>query len=345
MPALSESIPAAHARSAWAAGIEPLRTAFPQHADRLIRAIAYSHTAPLPVQIFITGGPRTGKTTLTEALADLADEQQPVQIARLTLRGIRDTVRPGVPLIIDEAAPADAKTQPNMFVQLHGEIYAQYSTRLHRPSVLIATGDQPVDALTSSRIIHVALPSRPGIRALKAVGSEPAVAGRRLVGSYLRQRAASVDVDPHAANLSRQRQLEFERRRGAALYVGDQILQALELEASGPSTHWLHPDDQIVWAVREALRYLLSNGGELVTKPTNPSDWAIGRIDKHYIYLRPAETLAFIRASAGDESLSIHAVAAALRRARWLTTDSGTIVTRIEGSPTRVWRVDRNILD
>ena len=39
MDTLADPIPAAHARSAWAAGIDPLREAFPLHADKLIRAI------------------------------------------------------------------------------------------------------------------------------------------------------------------------------------------------------------------------------------------------------------------------------------------------------------------
>ena len=38
----SDPIPLTHARSAWTAGVEPLRDAFPAHTDRLIRAIAFS---------------------------------------------------------------------------------------------------------------------------------------------------------------------------------------------------------------------------------------------------------------------------------------------------------------
>lgn len=346
MPALSEPIPTAHARSAWAAGVDPLRKAFPKHAEQLLRAIAFSHIASLPVQIFINGGPRTGKTTLTEALADLADEQEPVQIERVSLRGIRQAVVPGQPLIIDEAAPASSNANPNMFVQLHGEIFAQYSTRLHRPSVLIATGNQPVDELTASRIIYVHLPDRPGIRALKAVGSEPAVAGRRIVGSYLRQRASAVDVDKAALQIVQARPLDNERRLAAALFVGDQILRSLDLDdPPGPSTAWLLPDDQVVWAVREAILYLLANGGKLVDSPTDTSDWSIGRIDEHYVYLRPAEALPFIRAAAGNDRLSTHGIAAALRRTALLETTRGTVLARIDGTPARVWRILRQILD
>ena len=342
----SDIIPAAHARSAWAAGIDPLREAFPPHVDRLLRAIAFSHIASLPVPVFIIGGPRSGKSTLARAIGDLAGELPRPPIARASVSGIKQAVQPGAPLIVDDAAPASSRARPGMFDQLEGETYAAFHSRLHEPSIFVATGDQPISELSASRIITIELPARPrSLRVLKAVSSEPAIAGRRYVASYLHQQAGDVDVDDRALSIAGHRELDNLRRLGAALYAGDEILRALSLEIPAtPATTWLHPDDQITWAVRSALRYLLELGGQLTQAPNETAGWPIGRIDEHHIYLRPAEALSFIRAAHGNETLSIRAIAGALRRTRLLTTDTGTIPMRIEGRSVRVWRISKSIL-
>ena len=92
MGTLADSIPAAHARSAWAAGIEPLREAFPLHADKLVRAIAYSYIEPLPTPIFIIGGTPTTRDALADALAELAGEIERPHIDPLTFAGVRRAV-------------------------------------------------------------------------------------------------------------------------------------------------------------------------------------------------------------------------------------------------------------
>ena len=347
MSITSDRIPAAHARSAWAAGIEPLREAFPQHADRLLRAIAYSHRASLPVPIFISGAARSGKSTLAQAIAELAGEQERAEIPTPTLGSIRRAAHSGVPLIVDEAAPAKSRARPNMFDQLETEIYATYSTKLHHPSVLVATGGQPIDPLSASRIIAIDLPLRPrSVQTLKAVSSEPAAAGRRIVASYLQQRATTVDVDAQALTIANYRELDNIRRLGAALHIGDEILRALSLDdPPQSSTSWLAPNDQVVWAMREALRYLLDNGGALSAGPTESADWPIGRVDANYVYIRPAEALPFIRAAHGNPTLSTRAITDALRDTRLLTTNTGTTPTRVGGQIVRAWRVSNSILD
>lgn len=342
----SDIIPAAHARSAWAAGIDPLRDAFPHHVDRLLRAIAFSHIASLPVPVFIIGGPRSGKSTLARAIGDLAGELPRPAIARASVSGIKQAVQPGAPLIVDDAAPVSSRAHPSLFDQLEGETYVPFYSRLHEPSIFVATGSQPISELSAGRIITIELPARPrSLRTLRAVSNEPAIAGRRYVASYLHQQAGEVDVDSMALRLAQHRELDNLRRLGAALHAGDEILRALSLEYSAtPATAWLHPDDQITWAVRSAIRYLLEIGGQLTQGSNETAGWPIGRIDSDYVYLRPAEALSFIRAAHGTQTLSIRAIAAALRRTRLLTTDSGTIPMRVEGRSVRVWRISKSIL-
>lgn len=339
----SDPIPLTHARSAWAAGVEPLRDAFPTHADRLIRAIAFSHVASLPVPILVRGSATSGRSELVDALAELAGETARTNIEPMTLAGIRRAAVSGEPLVVDAANGWAMKA--SMFDEIETESYAAFSTRLHLPSALIAAGSQPIHPLSASRVIAVELPLRPrSVQPIRAASSEPARAGRRIVASYLQGRAPHVELDSAALTIVRTRDLDNSRRLGAALYLGDQILRALNLEEqAAASTSWLNPDDQIVWALRDAIRYLLANGGELTDNAASSKEWVIGRAKGDHLLIRPAEALPFIRAAHGDSTLTSKDVAAALRRARLLTTATGTIVARIANEPTRVWKISDSL--
>lgn len=343
----TDPIPAAHARGAWAAGIEPLREAFPLHADKLIRAITYSHIEPLPTPIFIVGGTRLMREALANALAELAGEVERPHIDPPTLNGIRRAVTPGRPLVLDEVPQTSSRSTLSMLDEIEIESFVSFSTVLSDASALIVASSQTIQPLSAGRSITIELPQRPrSLRPLRAMESEPAAAGRRIIASYLQQSTRHLDLNEHAINIARHPDYDKPRRLDAAFYLGDTILRTLGLDAlATPATSWLSPDDQIVWALRDAVRYLLANGGELTDNPSDSKEWVIGRTDRDYLYIRPTEALPFIRAAHGDPTLSTKAITAALRRLHLITSKTGTVTVRIGGEPTRVWKIptDREI--
>lgn len=339
-------------RTAWSAGTRPFQEAFPQHAERLLRAIAYAHFAPFPVPILITGKERVGKTTLINALAELAGQLDPPPINQLSLNGIRAAAQPGRPLLVDDAAPATSLARPSMLSQIAGEIYAVRSTPLHDVSILGASGDQPIDPLSLPRVIHVHLGTRQHIKPLRAVGAEPATAARMLIHSHLQANTPRLELDAdarHAAALAADPDAAHERRRGAALYVGERILAGLALiPASGEATRWLEPDDRIVWALRAALRYMRANGGMIADSAHERADWIIGRAEGDQVMIFPNEALTFIRAELGDRTTTTNAITRALSRLRLISTDSaqgGTVPVKLNGRLVRAWRMPASTLD
>lgn len=334
-------LPATHARSAWAAGVEPLREAFPLHADKLVRAIAYSYIAPLPTPIFIIGGAPSTRDTLADALAELAGEVERPDIDPLTLHQIRRAVQPGRPLVLNGVPPAPARTNLSTLDEIEIESYVSFATPLSKASALIIASSQTIQPLSADRSITIELPQRPrSVQPLRAMSSEPAAAGRRIIASYLQQNTHRLDLNQHAVNIARHPDYQKPRRLGAAFYLGDAILRTLSLEApAAPATSWLSLDDQIVWALREAIRFLLDNGGELTRNANDSREWAIGRADRDYLYIRPGEALPFIRAAHGDPNLSIKAITAALQRQHLIASQTGTTRMRIGGEPTRVWKL------
>lgn len=228
-----------------------------------------------------------------------------------------------------------------MLDEIEIETYVTISTRLHKASALIVASSQTIQPLSAGRSITIELPQRPrSLQPLRAMESEPAHAGRRIIASYLQQNASRGDLDTNALSIARHPELDKLRRLGAALYLGDTILRALALDTpTAPATSWLSSDDQIVWALREAIRYLLDNGGELTGNASDSKEWVIGRSDRDHLYIRPAEALPFIRAAHGDPNLSTKAITAALRRLHLITSKTGTVRMRIGGEPTRVWKI------
>lgn len=338
-------------RTAWIAGTGPLLEAFPSHADRLLRAIAFAHYAPFPVPILITGRARVGKTTLMSALAELTGQLEPPPIKQLSLNGIRAAARPGQPLIVDDAAPAASQARPSMLSQIGGEVYAVRSTPLHDVSLLAASGDQSIDPHTTPRVIHVPLGSRRPIKPLRAVGAEPATAARMLIHSHLRTYAPRVELDAdarRAAALAVDPDAAHERRRGAALYVGDRVLASLGLTpSSGEASRWLEPDDRVVWALRAAVRYMRANGAVIADSTHDRDGWVIGRADGEQIMLIPSEALTFIRAELRDDSATTNALTRSLARLRLITTDTaqgGTVPMRLNGRLVRAWRMPAAVL-
>lgn len=339
-------------RTAWSAGTGPLQDAFPAHADRLLRAVAYSHYAPFPVPILITGKERVGKTTLMNALADLAGQLDPPPIKQLSINGIRAAAQPGYPLLVDDAAPATSLARPSMLSQIAGEVYAVRSTPLHDVSILGASGDQPIDPHSLPRVIHVHLGTRQQIKPLRAVGAEPATAARMLIHSHLQKNAPHITLGPdtrHAAALAADPDAAHERRRGAALYVGERILSELALiPSSGDATRWLEPADRIVWALRAAIQYMRANGGVIAESAHDSSEWVIGRADGNHVMLFPSEALTFIRAELGDRTATTNAITRALSRLRLISTDStqgGTVPVKLNGRLVRAWRMPASVLD
>lgn len=337
----TDPIPAAHARSAWAAGIEPLREAFPLHADRLIRAIAYSHIEPLPTPIFIVSGTPSTRDALADALAELAGEVERPRIDPLTFAGIRRAVVPNKPLVLNSAPHVSPRSPLSGLDEIEVESFISFSTPLSKASALIVASSQTIQPLSANRSITIELPQRPrSVQPLRAVASEPAAAGRRIIASYLQQSTRHLDLNEHAINIARHPDYDKPRRLGAAFYLGDTILRSLGLDTpAAPATSWLSPDDQIVWALRDAVRYLLANGGELTDNASDSKEWVIGRADRDYLYIRPTEALPFIRAAHGDTTLSTKAITAALRRLYLITSKTGTVSVRIGGEPTRVWKI------
>lgn len=337
----SSLIPAAHARSAWAAGVEPLREAFPLHADKLVRAITYSHIEPLPTPIFIVGGTPSTRDALAGALAELAGEVERPRIDPFTFAGIRRTVVPNKPLVLNSAPYVSPRSPLSALDEIEIESFISFSTPLSKASALIVASSQTIQPLSAERSITVELPQRPrNLRLILSMQSEPAAAGRRIIGNYLQHNAPRLDLDEHGINIARHPDYAKPRRLSAAFYLGDKILRSLGLDAPGfPATSWLSEDDQIAWALREAVGYLLANGGELTDNASDSRDWVIGRTDRYYLYIRPVEALPFIRAAHGDPSLSIKAITAALRRLHLIDSKTGTVTARIGGEPTRVWKI------
>lgn len=339
-------------RTAWSAGTRPLQEAFPLHADRLLRAIAYAHYAPFPVPILITGKERVGKTTLLNALAELTGQLDAPPIKQLSLNGIRAAAQPGRPLLIDDAAPSASLARPSMLSQIAGEVYAVRSTPLHDVSILGASGDQPIDPHTLPRVIHVHLGTRQQIKPLRAVGAEPATAARMLIHSHLQANTPRINLDPdarHAAALAADPDAAHERRRGAAFYVGDRILSELALiPSSSEATRWLEPDDRIMWALRSAIRYMRANGGVIAESAHESAEWIIGRAEGDQVMIFPNEALTFIRAELGDRTTTTNALTRALSRLRLISTDSaqgGTVPVKLNGRLMRAWRMPATALD
>ncbi len=326
-------IPAPHARSAWAAGVETLREAFPLHADKLIRAIAYSHIEPLPTPIFIGA--------LADALAELAGELERPHIDPFTFAGIRRAVVPNKPLVLNSAPHVSPRSPLSALDEIEIESFISFSTPLSKASALIVASSQTIQPLSANRSITIELPQRPrSVQPLRAMASEPAAAGRRIIASYLQQSTRHLDLDEHAINIARHPDYDKPRRLDAAFYLGDTILRTLGLDTpAAPATSWLSPDDQIVWALRDAIRYLLANGGELTDNASDSKEWVIGRADHDYLYIRPTEALPFIRATHGDPNLSIKAITAVLQRQHLIASKTGTAKMRIGGEPTRVWKL------
>ncbi|MGC5225405.1 hypothetical protein ACPW96_22810 [Micromonospora sp. DT81.3] len=345
------TIPASHARGAWAAGIAPLYEAFPDAAGALVRALTFAHRAPFPVPVFITGPAGSGRTVLAQAMAELAGQLEQPAIAHMTLNGIRNAARTGSPLIVDDAGPATSNTTGSIFDQLGGEIHGTANTRLHDPTILVVNGDQEINPIVAGRAVHVTLRRRRSREHLRAAAAEPASAARRLLHSYLSQTVPAVELNTDERfgfDLALNPYPEHERRRGAALYVADEILHALHLERhSLPGTRWLEPDDQIIWAVRAAVRYTLAHGGTLASSAHSDEDWVIGRVDDTHTYLRPGELLQFIRVELNQPTLTTNALTRALARMNLIRTDAaqgGTVPIRLNGSLVRAWRIENELL-
>lgn len=351
MLSTAEPIPAAHARSAWAAGIAPLYAAFPDHAAAIVRAVVFTHLTTLPVPIVITGPTGSGKTTLARAIGELTGELEPTEISPLTLHGIRRAGQRGVPLIVDEAAPADSREKHSMFNQVAGEHRGVANTRLHDPSIIVLTGEQPIDPLIASRLIHIRLRRRRSREPLRAVGAEPASAARRLLHSYLHQTIPAVVLDEDeqfGLKIATNPYLEHDRRRGAAMYVAEEILRAVHLEtATTPSTDWLEPDDQVLRALRASIRYAIANGGELATSAHSDASWVIGRVDDDFTYLRPHELLPFLRVELDNPQLTTNALTRTFAKMQLLTTTparGGTRPIKLNGALISTWPISNGFL-
>tara|TARA_B100001123_G_scaffold326093_1_gene366672 strand:- start:1007 stop:1774 length:768 start_codon:yes stop_codon:yes gene_type:complete len=254
---------------------------------------------------------------------------------------------PGRPLVLTSAPHVSPRAPLSALDEIEIESFVSFATPLSKASALIIASSQTIQPLSAERSITIELPQRPrSLQPLRSLGSEPAAAGRRIIASYLQQNAPHLDLDPHGINIARHPDFAKPRRLDAAFYLGDTILSTLGLDAPAqPATSWLGEDDQIIWALREAVRYLLANGGELTDNASQTKEWVIGRTDHRYLYIRPTEALPFIRAAHGDPTLSIKAITTTLRRLHLIGTKTGTVTARIGGEPTRVWKIpaDREI--
>jgi energy-coupling factor transporter ATP-binding protein EcfA2 len=351
MLSTAEPIPAAHARSAWAAGIAPLYEAFPDHAAAIVRAVVFTHLTTLPVPIIITGPTGSGKTTLARAIGELTGELEPAEISPLTLHGIRRAGRRGVPLIVDEAARADSREKHSMFNQVAGEHRGVANTRLHDPSIIVLTGEQPIDPLIASRLIHIPLRRRRSREPFRVAGAEPASAARRILHSYLHQIIPTVVLDEDeqfGLKIATNPYLEHDRRRGAAMYVAEEILRAVHLETTTtPSTDWLEPDDQVLRALRASIRYAIANGGVLATSAHSDASWVIGRVDDDFTYLRPHELLPFLRVELDNPQLTTNALTRTFAKMQLLTTTparGGTRPIKLNGGLISTWPISNGFL-
>jgi len=346
-----EPVSTAQARTAWHVGVAPLLDAFPTHAGAIIRAIAFAHRDPFPVPIFITGRDGAGKSTLARAIGELTGQAEPLELPQMTLASIKKAARPGEPLIVDDAALLQSRARPPMFTQIQGEVYVSRHSPLHASSIIVATGEQKVDPISAPRVLLARINRRRADREIFAqLHSDTAAASRRTVHHYLQSQIPRITLahpDAAARAIALNDYLAHERRRDAALHVGTRLLRSLDLDA-GPNTRtWLHDDDRITTGVQAALRYALDNGasfaGDLVT-----TDWILGRRDDDHLYVIPSELMPFLRAELNDENLTTNAAAAALERSNYLyrsTKQGRSIPKSINGTLTRVWRLNLAILD
>lgn len=341
----SEPVSTAQARTAWHDGVAPLLDAFPRHASDVLCAIAFAHRTSFPVPVFITGRKGAGKSTLARALSDLTGQSDQFSLPQRSLSSIRKTARPGEPLILDDIAPADSFARPPMFTQIQGEIYASQNSPLAAASIVAATGEQKVDERSQARVLFAPINRRHAPSEIfEQLHTDAAAASRRTVHNYLQTQIPLISLeraDMAALRIARSVDLAHERRRDAALHVGQVLLRNLALSAGSP-THHMATDDRIITATHAALHYALDNGATL----TGDTDWTLGRRDDDYLYVIPGELIRFIRAELNAPSLTTNAVAAALERNHLLyrSSQGRSIPRSINGTLTRVWRLTPGLI-
>ena len=342
----AEPVPTAQARTAWLTGVSPLIEAFPRHASDILCAVAFAHRASFPVPIFITGRKGAGKSTLAQVIAELTGQSEQFELPQRTLSSIRKAARPGHPLILDDAAPAESHARPPMFTQIQGEIYSSQNSPLAAASIVAATGEQKVDELSRARVLFAPINRRTApLEVFQKLHEDTAAASRRTVHSYLQTQIPHISLDraeTAALRTARSVDLAHERRRDAALHVGQALLRNLSLSI-GTQRHSMAADDQIITATHAALLYALDNGATL----TGNTDWTLGKRDDDYLYVIPSEIIRFIRAELNAPSLTTTAVAAALERNHMLhpsRTQGRSIPRSINGTLTRVWRLSPSLI-
>ena len=342
----AEPVSTAQARTAWHTGVAPLLEAFPRHTGAILCAIAFAHRAPFPVPVFITGRKGAGKTTLARAIGELTGQSDQFTLPQRSLSSIRKAARAGEPLVLDDIAPADSRTRPPMFTQIQGEIYSSQNSPLAPVMLVAATGEQKIDELSKSRVLLAPINRRQAPREIfEQLHTEAAAASRRTVHTYLQTQIPLISLDradAAALRTARSVDLAHERRRDAALHVGQVLLRNLDLSAGAHKPH-MASDDRIITATHAALLYALDNGATL----TGHTDWTLGRRDDDYLYVIPNELMPFIRAELNTPDLTTNAVAAALERNHMLypsRTQGRSMPRSINGTLTRVWRLTPGLI-
>lgn len=341
----AEPVSTAQARTAWHVGVAPLLEAFPRHAGDILCAIAFAHRASFPVPVFITGRKGAGKSTLARAIGELTGQSEQFALPQRSLPSIRKAAKPGEPLVLDDVAPADSHVRPPMFTQIQGEVYSSQHSPLAVASIIAATGEQKVDELSQARTLFAPINRRQAPREIfEQLHTDAAAASRRTIHTYLQTQIPRISLDradAAALRTARSVDLAHERRRDAALHVGQVLLRNLDLIAGNPKSH-LAADDQIITATHAALLYALDNGATL----TGDTDWTLGRRDDDYLYVIPGELMPFIRAELNTPTLTTNAVSAALERNHMLyrSAQGRSIPRSINGTLTRVWRLTPGLI-